>query len=208
MRRQTALFGVLGTLSTLFGVALWVAPEGVRSVGILARWLTAVERLDSTALLLVSGLLVVGYVSLFARSRPGSGTATARSAADRRFETAGTSPPEAMTAASRAVTAAGLDADLDAAVDHGGNDLDRVREELRTLAADLYTRATGEPADAARQAVEDGTWTRDDVAGAFLSAGDDVSVRARLALWLRPGRERRRRLERTISALERLQGQA
>jgi len=111
MRGRTILFGTLGTVSTLFGLAVLVVPDAVRSVGPAARALDAVGAVDATGLMLVAGLLVASYVGLFARSRPGPETVATRSDADRRFETAGASPPGAVTAGRRQVTAAGLDAD-------------------------------------------------------------------------------------------------
>jgi hypothetical protein len=57
----------------------------------------------------------------------------------------------------------------------------------------------------AREAVAAGTWTDDPVAAAFLAGegGPVPSLRARARLWLLPERERERRVERALRAIER-----
>lgn len=65
----------------------------------------------------------------------------------------------------------------------------------------------GLDAERAREAVRDGTWTDDPIAGAFL--GDPDRVRLPTVEWLRglvdPGRAYRRRVRRTLDAIESLE---
>jgi len=208
MQYRTTLFGALGAVSTGFGLAVVLIPETVRSVGPLGRLLDAVGSVDPTGVMLVAGLLVGGYATVVARSRPARASVSTQSDAQRRFETAGSSPPERVTGRGRTITAAELDADIDAAIEHGGQSLKRVRSQFVALATDVYADATGQAQEGASAAIENGTWTTDQVAAAFLSATQDSvpPMRARLALWLRPQRERQRRIERTIAAIERLEG--
>lgn len=210
MQARNVVFGLLGTVSTGFGLAVLAIPERIRSVGPLAQVLDAVDQLDPTALMLAAGLLVAGYVSLVARSRPNAETVSTRSDAERRFETAETSPPEGVSANRQTITAAALDADIEAAIENGGIELTELAGELETLATSAYASATGHPPETAREAVREGTWTSDPVAAAFLSSTDEPAptVRSRIALWLRPRRERKQRIERTIVEIERLQVEA
>jgi hypothetical protein len=207
MRAKTTLFGVLGAVSTGFGLAVVLIPDVVRSAGPLDRLLDTAGSVDPTGLMLVAGLLVGGYATVVARSRPRYETVSTDSDAERRFETAGSSPPEQVTARTRTITAEGVDADIDAAVEGSEVALDRVRSQLATLASAVYADVTGEPEATAREAIETGTWTNDPVAAAFLSEtrAPAPSVRARLLLWVRPQRERKRRIERTIRAIEQLE---
>lgn len=208
MRARTTLSGALGAVSTGFGLAVLLIPETVRSVGPLDRLLDAIASVDPTGLMLVAGLLVGGYATVVARSRPVRETVSTRSDAERRFETAGSSPPERVTARDRTITAADLDADIDTAIERGDQSLEQVQSQLVGLATDVYADATGQTQGAATTAIETGTWTNDPVAAAFLSETDEPvpTVRARLALWVRPQRERQRRIERTIAAIEHLDG--
>lgn len=207
MQVRATLLGALGAVSTGFGLAVLLIPETVRSIGPLSRLLDLVASVDPTGVMLVAGLLVGGYATVVARSRPDHGTVTTRSDAERRFETVGSSPPEGVTARNRTITAEDLDADIDAAIEHGGQSLEQVQSQLAALATDVYADGTSQQREAASAAVENGTWTDDPVASAFLSstAAPASSVRARLALWVRPQRERQRRIERTIAAIEHLE---
>jgi hypothetical protein len=208
MQARTTLFGALGAVSTGFGLAVLLMPEAVRAIGPLERLLDAVASVDPTGVMLVAALLVGGYATVVARSRPDRERGPMSSAAEQRFETAGSTPPERVTARDRTIAGEGLSADIDAAVERGDQSLEQVRTELAALATDLYADVTGEPREAASTAIEDGTWTNDPVAAAFLSENRELipTVRARLALWLRPQHERQHRIERTIAALEHLDG--
>lgn len=207
MRAREVLFGTLGVVSTSFGVAVLAIPDQVRSVGMFDRFLDTVASADPTGLMLAAGFLVGGYATLVARSRPAPETVSTRSEAERRFETAGSTPPETVTANRQTVTAREIQADIDAAVEGRDTSLEEIRQRLRSVATDVYASATGEPRAVARTAVEDGTWTTDRAAATFLSSqtGPTPSVRSRLTLWLRPNEERQRRIEQTIAAIEELE---
>jgi len=202
------LFGFLGAVSTGFGVSLLLAPEFVRGIGPLGGLIGTVASGDPKLLLLGAGLAVAGYVTLAARSRPAPETVSTRTAAEGRFRAVGTSPPESVTTDRQTVAAGALDSGFESAVEHGDGELAAVRAELATVATESYAVATGSTVGVARQAVAEGTWTNDPVATRFLSERERPlpPVRARLALWLTPQRERRRRIERTIAAIEQLEG--
>lgn len=76
-----------------------------------------------------------------------------------------------------------------------------VRETLRATAVRRLARATGDEA-AARTAVADGTWTDDTLVAAFLGEGTPP-LSARLRAWLDPAGEHRRRVERSLAAIDR-----
>lgn len=207
MRARVLLFGAIGAVTTGIGVGLLAAPGLVRSIGPLDRLVETIARGDPTLLILAAGLVVAGYVVLAARSEPAPDTTPARTAAERRFGTSGNSPPEAVTTDRRTVAATTVDAEFEAAVECGGPELTAVRGRLATVAAETYAVATGSSMEAAREAIDRGAWTDDPVAAMFLSTGTQPNppAEARIALWLRPQRERRRRIERTITAIEQLE---
>jgi hypothetical protein len=204
MRWRIAVFGTLGALATIVGAVLVLAPRlllGVPQVRTAIASLTAGPKAVMTAAATIVGL----YVLATARSSP-VGEVPTDTAAEQRFDAAATDPPETVTADRRSLTGAGLDADVQVAVADGGQPLRAVRDLLRGLAVDAYTddpRRT----DEARHAVDTGAWTDDSHAAVFL-AGDDgptPSLLSRIRLWLVPERERERRIEATITAIERLQ---
>ena len=211
MRRERVLvLGVLGTVATGLGLATLLVPDLVRSLGPLGLFVEGVAGSNPKLLLLVTGLAVTGYVVLVARSRPASETAGTRSDAQRTFERVGSNPPEGVTAEGRTVSASAIDGSFETAAEHGGAALHGARTQLQTAAAETYAVVTGQPRDAAREAVAAGTWTDDPAAAMFLAATDDAAppVSARVRLWLTPRRERRRRIEATVAAIERLEATA
>lgn len=207
MRVKSVLFGLLGTVSTGFGLSVLLAPEWVRSVGGLAQFLDLADSADPTGLMLVAGIIVGGYATLIGRSKPSPDKIAARTDAENRFETAGDRPPEQVTAGKQTTAGAELDTEIDAAIERGDASMETVQEEIATVATNVYMSVTDESAETARRAIEQGSWTTDPVAGAFLSgaSGPTPTVRSRIALWLRPQQERERRIRRTISAIQRLE---
>ena len=203
MRWRVAVFGTLGAIATIVGAVLVLAPGlllGVPPVRMAVSSLTAGPKAVMTAAAAVVGL----YVLTAARSGPARGVPD-ETAAEQRFDAAATDPPEAVTADRRSLTGAGLDADVRVAVADGGRPLGAVRDLLRDLAVDAYTDDPGRT-DEARRAVDTGAWTDDPHAAAFLAGegGPTPSLLSRVRLWLVPERERERRIEAAMSAVERL----
>lgn len=119
-------------------------------------------------------------------------------------------------AAGRPVVGADVRERIDVATDYDGSardDRQRAREavvgRLRPVATAAYARRTGSDRDAARQAIEAGTWTDDPRAAAFLAAEDGPSTP--LSLWLYDlllGSDPfSRSLERTIDEIDAVQTQ-
>jgi hypothetical protein len=203
MRLRIAVFGTLGALATIVGALLVLAPDlllGIPPVRTAVSSLTAGPKAVMTAAAAIVGLYVLGA----ARSTSAERGLPAQSAAERQFDAALTDPPETVTADRRSLTGAGLDADVQLAVAGGGEPLRALRDLLRDLAADACAE---DPyaSDEARRAVETGTWTDDPVAAAFLATedGPTPSLLSRVRLWLTPERERRRRIDTTLAAIER-----
>ena len=84
---------------------------------------------------------------------------------------------------------------------------DRIREDLETTVVAVLTGRGREPS-AARAAVDDGSWTTDRVAAAFLGGPDapGVGLRRRVYAWLFPARAFRGRVERVLDRIEHLAG--
>jgi hypothetical protein len=186
---RTAL-GVFGVLSTLFGVGLLLAP-GLVETGPVGSLTDAVASAESTELMLVLG--VAAGVLVGVAAWPGARPATDGS---RQFD-------DAMEgrAGNRAVGLLG--ADIETGIREGGDSWRHVRRLLADTASTAYARKMGVSPEAAETAVDRGRWTDDDLVAGVLGGG--VSWQARLRMWLVPERERRRRVERTIAAIERLE---
>jgi len=205
MRARVALLGTLGVLLTALGGALLVVPSAAMAVGPVAALVGAIDGGDPTHLLLAVSLLVGLYVAVAVRSDGESGD---RSAVDDAFETTITAPPEEVTAERQQLVGELLDRQFRAGVQNGGAALRDARDWLSVAATHAYAEAATLPSEEAQTAVERGTWTDDRLAAAFLAGpeGPTASLVSRLRLWLAPRRERRRRIERTLTAVERVQG--
>jgi hypothetical protein len=188
---------------------LLVAPEVLLDVGPIEGVVTTLQGTDATVVGLAAGLIAGVYLGVAARSRPDPDTVPAVTSADSRFDMAATRPPEEVTTNPQTLAASSLDAEIDAAIQTGGEPLQRVRSKLFRTATAVYADAAGLDAEQARTTVAGGQWTRDPAAIAFLAGptGPRPPLRRRVWLWLTPGHERRVRIERTIDAIERLREQ-
>lgn len=204
MRFRVAVFGTLGALATVVGALFILTPDLLLGVGPIR---SAVLSLTTGPKAVMTGAAAIVGLYVLAAARSGSGTQVPTdTAAEVRFDDAASNPPEAVTADRRSLTGAGLDTDVESAVSEGGKALRAVRDLLRSLAVDA---ATDDPrrTDEARRAVQTGSWTDDPVAAVFL-AGDEgptPSLLSRVRLWLSPERERERRIDAAMGAIERLQ---
>jgi hypothetical protein len=200
MRPRTAVLGGLGVLLTGIGwTALW-APELVAGLPVVRGVTGGLSGVDPTTVTLLAGAIAGLALAVAARTR-----GTAPEPDDDPFAARVATPPEAVTADRRRETAAGLERTAERAVETGGRPLEELRSRLAATAAAAYAEAESADRERARRAVETGSWTDDPVAAAVLAAdGPTPPVAARLRLWLAPGRERRRRIERTVRAIERL----
>jgi hypothetical protein len=203
MRLRIAVFGTIGVLATLVAGVFVVAPELPLAVGLVEQAVSLAAGVDPKRVMVGATVAVGLYVALAARSSPPGRTPPVVSDATRRFDRAVSEPPEAVTADRRALTAASLDADVDRAVEAGGEELQDVRAVLTELTVETYATRHQQPLEVAEVAVKAGTWTDDDVAAAFLGDADGPrpSLLSRIRLWLVPERERERRIERTVAAL-------
>jgi hypothetical protein len=159
--------------------------------------------------LLLSGCVAVGLYLVRAAGRsPEERTLGGDSGPAERFEALLDAPPERVTATRDELTAGALDAQIDGAVAGDDHALAAVRERLADVAAAALTRHTDHTAASAEEAVAAGTWTDDPVAAAFLAgpAGPVFALPARTRRWLDPETERRRRIDRTVRAVEAVAG--
>lgn len=201
MDTRLAVGGAVGTLATVVAALALFAPDVLTAVPALPALVEWAETVDAGAALLVAGLLVALAAIVAARiGVQGTSDGVATDAFDGLTGT----PPEAATASHRTVTGAGLDGAIDSAVDGDDDALGTVRTRLATLAAAAHARTAGDDRDAADAAVRTGDWTEDPVAAAFLAEDGAArqSIAARLRLWLAPERERRRRVDRTLAAID------
>jgi len=205
MRRRVALFGTVGVLATAFGLGLLVVPSLFRGIGPFDQFIASVGAVDPRSIMLVAGLVAGLYVIVTARSQPESPSQP--SDADQQFEAAISDPPESVTADRSRIAATEIDDEISVAVTVGGTPLQEVRSFLRTTAARTYADVADISQTVALQRIERGEWTDDATATTFLAgpAGPKPTVLARLRLWVMPERERRRRIERSIGAIEQLE---
>jgi len=191
-RVETGL-GVFGVLVTVLGVGLLFVPD-LLGTGPVADLTGIVAETGSTQILLVLGFVTALLVGVVAR--PGSGSAD--SAGTEQFAEAGP-----RKAAPDAGGESLVGADIEAAVREGGTAWQRVRATLADTAMSAYAQREGVSQRVAAEVIEQGRWTDDALAAGVV--GEAVPYRDRLRLWLVPERERRRRIERTTAAIERLQ---
>lgn len=191
------VFGGLGALATLAAVAVALRPDLVET---LPQAVSVVESQPPERLLLGLGL-VVGALAVWT-SRGGSPVDDPPERPAARFARVG-DPPEAASAADRALTGASFDGQVAVACSGDDSALRAVRDTLADTAASALARTEDRDSEQARRAVETGAWTDDPLAAAFLAddGGPDFPVTARLRAWLDPETERRRRVERTVEAI-------
>jgi len=203
-----SLLGVLGAGLALAGAVAVFLPDAVLSVGPVRGAIETVGGVEPTAAVLLASGVAGLYLAVAARSSDGA--PPAEDPADRRFAGVAEAPPEAVTADRRRLAGEDLDATVDRASASGGPALREVRGTLARTAADVYAEHAGLDRGRAREAVRAGAWTDDPVAAAFLAGEDGPApgFGARVRLWLVPERERSRRVERTVRAIEHLGGRA
>lgn len=204
MRWRIAIFGTLGALATTVGAVFVLAPDLLLGIGPIRN--AVVTFSTGPKAVMTAAAVVVGlYVLAAARSPSSDWGLVRKSAAEKRFEGTATNPPEAVTADRRSMTGAGVDADVEVAVANGGTPLRGLRDLLRDLATNAYAADPFET-ETARRAVRTGAWTDNPTAAAFLAdeGGPTPPLLSRVRLWLAPERERRRRIEATMSEIERL----
>ena len=197
-RLRTAL-AAGGAAAVLGSALLFLAPraiEGLAPVEAVARS-TGLSEGGTRAF--VFGLVGVGCL-LWVVSAPRSAAAD-----DGGPET--TFPPvEARPGDESPAVGDGFDRNLEASLAAAaeGLDGDEVRTDLRSLATDAVAGVEGVSRQAARRRVADGEWTDDRAAAAYLAGEGAPSLGRRLRSRVRPGATRRRRVERTVRAIEAL----
>ncbi|EMA28993.1 DUF7269 family protein [Haloarcula japonica] len=192
MRLRTVVFGTVGLLATAVAASLVFAPTAA------GESLVAVFGNVAPTTALLAGSLTVGLYAVLA-GWLGGGSSTA-------FDVAVDSPPEDVTATERRIFAADIDTAIDDAVAGDDAAMDTVTERLTAAATTAYAIGAGVSQASAHQAVRAGTWTDDAVAAALLAPDEPQSLLARLRLWLDPESERRRRIRRTVDAIEQVSG--
>lgn len=198
--RQTGA-AVVGIVATTVGVVALLLP-GVLTAGPIAGPAGRLQAIDPFVFMVVAGVAIGLYLLVAGRIHVDR---QETSPAARRFDRALDVPPEVVTADRRMVAAETLDADVAMAIKHGGSHLQEIRAILREAAILIEVDVTGESVDRASGRIDDGEWTDHETAGWFLaeSTRDRPPLLARLRLWLRPERERRRRIVETVEAIER-----
>lgn len=206
MRARIAVVGSCGVLATFLGILLLVRPDLLLGISPIGRLVDLLSTPNAETLGLVAGGFAVLYLIIAARSEPVGDTVQGGTKIDRKLDLAAT-PPEADATTGRSIVAASLDEDIAEAADSGGDAFREIRSRLSSTATIVYADRAGTSRETAREAVGTGEWTSDPVAAAFLADRDEVtpSTAMRLRHWLVPVRERKRRIERTIEAIEQAQ---
>ncbi|WP_336327169.1 DUF7269 family protein [Halovenus sp. HT40] len=197
MNWHRPVFGGVGIAAILFGIGLLLAP-GIGTVGPVTQTLQFVEAAGTTQVLLVTGGGLIAYLLVGLRSPDAS---ESELGADR---FAPEPEPEQLGLAGDQ-----LDRQIQTAIDDGGESFATVRESLRQTAVSVYADAVGCAERQAWPAIEKGDWCSDSLVAAFLAGTDGPSppFAAQVRLFVFPRRERRRRIERTVAVIERVQGQ-
>ncbi len=206
MRWRVAVFGVLGILTTALGLSLVLFPSLIETAPLqpIEHW--GAQRTVSELLFLI-GLGVLLYLLFAAHSGE---TEQGDSAPEQQFARAQSSPPELVTAEKRQLAAASVDERFTAAIKAGDWQFQQARKLLYQTAVVVYADAINSSKAVAQEHIDRGDWTDDQTAATVLGQDDGLqpSLLARLHLWLRPERERERRLSRTVDAIVEIQQQA
>jgi hypothetical protein len=195
------LWRALVTLAVLLGLgaaaALVFAPEVLAPVrDTLAPVYDAIESTEPDQLLLVGmGLTAAVAALVFVIGRvSGDDADPVLVAEDRR-------PPESTSV--DPATVSGYLADEAVRRVESLDDAREEREPLRETAVEAL-RTAGESPERARERIDRGAWTDDDLAAGFLGEAAPVPLLARLRGWLDGAAEGRRRLVRSIDAVDAL----
>lgn len=194
-RILTAVVGWVGVAALAVAVAVAVAPattvELLPAVGSLTELLAEFDG----QLLLVAAAAFAGSLAVVF-SRVG---VSATEATDAAMDGRDGQPAEAVTVPTETITGSGLDRAFDRV---RGASLDSTVDRLRGMAVAVERTTAGVDPETARDRVRHGEWTDDELAAAVLGEAVPVPVVARLRAWLDEEREARRRLRRTVAAVE------
>lgn len=206
MRVRVVIFAVFGLLSTGLGLAILFLPELALSTQTVELVIRLFAQADQTRPIVFVALGIVFYIVVSSVSIGGAAYSQDSTVADK-YSDAIENRPESVTANKRMVTACELDDELTTAAAEGGHKFKSVRETLVETAVSVRTTATNRDEGRSRADIQRGEWTDDQLAAAFLSgeAGPTPSLFSRFRLWLVPTHERRRRIERSLSAIEEMQ---
>ncbi|WP_158058979.1 DUF7269 family protein [Halorussus halophilus] len=199
MQTKVAVFGTAGVVLTLLAIVSSVVPGAGTLLDPLGAMLAGE---DPTRLLLLLGALTGGY-AVWTAWRRGS-SPDDEDPATARYEAAADEPPEAVGVTDHETPGDGFDRQVEAALAGDSRALQPVQQRLADTATRALTRSQNCSKETARRAVETGEWTDDELAAAFVAGDDgpDYSLWTRLRGWLDPETERRRRVERTVSAVQ------
>ncbi|MEF8821299.1 MAG: hypothetical protein V5A52_03410 [Halovenus sp.] len=202
MNGYQRLSAVIGLGAMVLGAGLLLVP----ALGTVGPVNVLQENITESApeqVLLLTGAVVIGYLAVGLRR---SAETPDRSPERRRFDraTAASIDGELLDRPQPE-----FDTDMIRAIQSGGSPLRAVRDELHQTVVGVYTDLYGTSAQAARETVDSGEWCHDPVASAFLAgdSGPTFSLGRRLRLFVTPKRERRHRIDRTITAIEELERQ-
>lgn len=179
------LAAVAATAAVVFGV---VPSERVAPLA------TVGESVDGGRFLLLFAVTLLLAGLWFARRRSSS--------TDDRYTQLRERPPEGVAAPASIRVGGEFDRLVgEAVVSDDDGAMRPVAARLRETATGLCADATEADRQTARRRIEDGAWTDDALAAAFLAADERMPFRARIRAWLDPARERRRRVDATLDAL-------
>ena len=206
-RIRTATAGTVGLGAIGIAVAASIAPDRFASVvpidALLRSGAVSAEIVLVVALASVAGscLLWVSWTAGPDRSSPLPGTRL--SSAETEFGSLRATPPERANAGP--VVGDEFDetvAEAIAGADDAGSDT--ARSEIRSLAITVVAHTDDCSASDAANRVDAGEWTDDTVAAAYVGDREAaLPLRRRALAWLRPMRTERRRIDRSLRALER-----
>ena len=201
-----ALVALVGIALIGGSAALLFAPEAVEPtlpVDAIARSQPLSEPLVRAGTFAALGVGAVLWTAWTTPSRitGRSGTSTSGGARFPDFDALRADPPETATATP--VVGSDFERRVETAKSAAAAGRDgSVRGRLRSLAVETLVTVDGRSREAARERVEEGSWTDDAVAAAYLADREaTLPFWRRLLAWLRPAATRTRRIERAADAI-------
>jgi hypothetical protein len=169
---------ILRTITSLVGVgAVLVSFSVLLSPGLASRLPPVPSSLEAALIWGVAGFLGIYGLKAFRLNAPGKEDLYL-----------GSERPEAVE-----------DPDEDLSIE-----LDAENSGIRQTVTDVLVEQRGFGEDEAERVIEDGDWTDDGVAAAYVESSVDYPVLERLREWLEDSGTQERRLKRAVNAVERL----
>lgn len=201
--RRRKVLAICGGLTISVGLLAVANPSFVIGIPVISSLVSATDTLDVKWVIVVSSI-VLGVSLVHVIGRGPEATVSGDPTPTDRFDQLARTPQAPDTIRQTSIDT--IDRDLSLAVAKDEDALESVCERLREVAIATLVREGSNSRRDAEQIIENGNWTTDSLAAAFLdtSSNPEQDLLSRLRHWIDPAEERRRLIRRTIIAIKRM----